>query len=228
MLKLLRNDLYESIKWDIISGVYAPGDRLVEAQLAERFQTSKTPVREALARLVQEDHLEVFPRIGYLVTECTVELGQAVFQFRTILECTSARLAAQSITPDELRQLEALHQLDVRSNDPSSYHQFFEQNRRFHLVVAGAARNSLLYDAIERVFDKVDRLTHYRLDAGATADRMMDEHRILIDALHRHDPDEAERAMLFGLDRTRDEVLAVLTRQEATRAPRASRAAQRG
>src|SRR5436190_1701331 len=102
---LLRDRVYAEIKEDILTGVLAPGQLLQEGQLAQRFKTSKTPVREALARLVQEDLLEAFPRVGYVVTDCTVEDAQAVLDFRAILEGAAIELAARYITEAELAQL---------------------------------------------------------------------------------------------------------------------------
>ncbi len=64
----------------------------------------------------------------------------------------------------------------------------------------------------------VDRLSHYRLDAGASVEYMMEEHGAVIQALYARDPDQAEEAMLFGLERTRDDVLPVLMSQSATQA----------
>lgn len=210
-LTLLRDSVYEGIRQDILSGVLAPGERIQEAPLAKRFETSKTPVREALARLVQEGLLEVFPRVGYVVTDCPVEDAQVVLEFRCILELAAADLAARYITDAELTHLEAMSELDFRSRDPLTYREFFEQNRRFHRVIARASRNRYLDEAIERVFDKVDRLLHYRLDLSESdVERMRTEHRALVSALRTRDHEKVRDAVLLGLDKTRDEVLEAL------------------
>jgi DNA-binding GntR family transcriptional regulator len=210
-LILLRDSVYENIKQDILSGVLAPGQRIQETPLAERFKTSKTPVREALARLVQESLLEVFPRVGYVVTDCTVEDAQAVLDFRCILELAAADAAARYITDAELTQLEAMSELDFRSKDTLTYRGFIEQNRRFHRVIAQASRNQYLLEAIEQVFDKVDRLLHYRLDVSESdVERLRSEHRDVVSALRTRDPENVRKAVLLGLDKTKAEVLEVL------------------
>ncbi|HEX4011636.1 MAG TPA: GntR family transcriptional regulator [Solirubrobacteraceae bacterium] len=204
---LLRDSVYEGLKFEIITGVLPAGEQIQEAQLAEQFETSKTPVREALARLAQEGLLEVLPRVGYIVRSYTLEQAQAIFDFRAILEGAAAELAARYITEGELRQLEAMCELDYRSGQPLSYTGFFERNRRFHLLVATASRISYLVEALDRIFDQVDRLLHHRLDLRAPDAQLIDEHLAVVAALRRRDPDGAREAMLVGLNSTRDLVL---------------------
>jgi DNA-binding GntR family transcriptional regulator len=135
-----------------------------------------------------------------------------VFDFRAILEGAAAELAARYVTQGELQQLEAMCDLEYRSGEPLTYAEFFERNRRFHLLVATASRNRYLVETLERVFDQVDRLLHYRLDLEASAEQMMGEHRVVVKALTDRDAEAARVAILSGLNTTRDEVLGFLVR----------------
>ena len=212
-LDSLSDAVYVEVKRDILAGVLEPAARLQEGDLAKRYSVSKTPVREALNRLVHEGLLEVFPRVGYVVTECSVADAQSTFEFRAILECAAVELATRYITDSELEQLEALALLDVRPRERATYEEFFLQNRRFHLLIATASRNGELASAIEGLFDRVDRLLHYRLDVGdepSLLEEMRDEHVALVSALRRQQPDEARAALMEGLDRTKSQVLSVL------------------
>jgi DNA-binding GntR family transcriptional regulator len=204
----LRDTVYEAIKRDIITGALQPGERLHEVQLAERFATSKTPVREALNRLVQDDLLAVFARVGYAVTPCTVEDAHAVFDFRAILEGAAVELAARYITDAELTQLATMAELDFEPRNTASYDLFFERNRQFHVVIAGASRNPHVTDAVVRVFDKVNRLLHYRLDLDASSvEHMRQEHRAIVGALERRDPETARQVMVSALIHSKEEVV---------------------
>ena len=207
---LLRDSIHSVIKQEIISGELSAGDQLNEAEIARRFETSKTPAREALTRLAQEGLLTVLPRIGYIVTVTTAEQAQAIFDFRAILEGAAAELAAHYATEGELRQLKQICELDYQAEKAASYADFFDRNRRFHLLVATASRNPLLVDALEHLFDQINRLLHRRLENATGGEQMAADHRLVVDALSSRDPAGARAAMLTGLDRTRDAVLATL------------------
>src|ERR1700733_8084427 len=125
----LSDRVYGEIKRDILSGAFGPRTHLREGELARRFSVSKTPVREALGRLVHEGLLEVFPRVGYAVAECSVADAQSILEYRAIIECAAVELAARYITDAELEQLEAMANLDVRPRQRATYDEFFSQNR---------------------------------------------------------------------------------------------------
>lgn len=221
--------VYAAVKRDILIGAVEPAEQLQEGELAKRYAVSKTPVREALNRLVHEGLLDVFPRVGYVVTECTVAEAQSIFEFRAILERAAVELAARYVTDTELEQLEAMACLEARPRQRATYEEFFIQNRRFHLLIATASRNSELVNAIAGLFDRVDRLLHYRLDVGdegSSLEEMRREHLDLVRALRRRDADAALAALMDGLDRTRSEVLSALM-ADAGPEPVASRAAPR-
>jgi DNA-binding GntR family transcriptional regulator len=102
MSELLRGKVYQKIKRDILSGVYQPGEQLSANQLADHYQVSATPVREALNALEQEDFIEVIPRVGFFVARITIKDIRDMFEYRIILEGASAEMAARSITEEEL------------------------------------------------------------------------------------------------------------------------------
>ena len=218
----LSDRVFHAVKRDILSGVLEPGQRLQEGELAKQHSVSKTPVREALTRLVHEGLLDVFPRVGYVVTDCSVGEAQAIFEFRAILECAAVELAARYVTDPELDQLEAMANLDVNPGQRSTYEEFFAQNRRCHLLIADASRNPELAKAIAGLFDRVDRLLHYRLDSAdeeLSLREMRQEHRALVEALRERDPDVARGALTEGLNRTRSQVLTTLLASEAGSRP---------
>ena len=187
--------------------MYAPGTRLQEGTLAAELDVSKTPVREAMGRLVHEHLLEVYPRLGYTVTAISPEDALALMEYRDVLEGAAAELAARYITDSELIQLESLLDIDYQSADRATYASFLSQNRRFHLLVARASRNSYLADALDKVFDDVDRLLTHRLDAAVPVDEVTSEHRLVVNALRSGDPGSARVAMLQGLHNTRQAAL---------------------
>ena len=219
--------VYAAVKRDILIGAVEPAEQLQEGQLAKRYGVSKTPVREALNRLVHDGLIDVFPRVGYVVTECTVAEAQSIFEFRAILERAAVELATRYITDTELEQLEAMANLEARPGQRATYEDFFTQNRRFHLLIATASRNSELVNAIAGLFDRVDRLLHYRLDCGdedSSLEEMRREHVDLVRALRSRDGHAALAALMDGLDRTRNQVVSALVADAGPKpvAPRAT------
>src|SRR5918997_618134 len=119
---------YEALKQDVLTCALRPGAQIFEAELATRYGTSKTPVREALSTLVQEGLVQVLPRRGYLVAPITLRDVQEVFQLRLLLETAAAELAAEHITEEALRQLNALVEVRYTYRDRASYARFLRAN----------------------------------------------------------------------------------------------------
>ena len=90
----LAEQVYESFKRDIISGVYKPGEALSENILGRRYATSRTPVREAAVRLERENLVRIVPKKGYFVKLISVSELNELYEYRALLECGAAELAA--------------------------------------------------------------------------------------------------------------------------------------
>ena len=103
----LRRELYDDIRRDIVGGTFRPGDLLRERELAAKYGVSKTPVREALSLLAQEEMVKAVPRAGYMVTQLTMRDVQEVYHLRLTMEPMAARLegATHDIPADIVVQL---------------------------------------------------------------------------------------------------------------------------
>ena len=108
---VLRQQVYEQIKHDIITCKLAPGEPLSENQFLDRFKVSKTPIREALTSLVQDGLLEYTPNRGFMVTPISVADIQEIFEARIFFETELFRLAVKNISDEEIEELE--RQLDT-------------------------------------------------------------------------------------------------------------------
>src|SRR5260370_36560040 len=89
-----REKVYPVFKYDIIHGVFQPGEALSEKELAERYKGSRTPVREAAVRLQNERLVRIVPNRGYFVSQITLQVLNDIYEFRTAVECAAAELAA--------------------------------------------------------------------------------------------------------------------------------------
>ena len=211
MPELLREQVYQAIKLDILKGVYKAGEQLSANQLSERYQLSATPIREALSALQREGLVEIIPRVGCFVSYVTIKDVQDIFQLRLILEGASAEIAARHITDEELHSLEQIEH-DYVLGDMDTYTRYLEANRKFHHGLALATRNQRLAEIVGNLLDQMQRLIFLGLDLDDYADNMVEHHPNVIAALKKRDGAEARRIMVEGIEKTRDAVLASIMR----------------
>ena len=180
----LTEQAFDSIKRQIIQLDLPPGARVTESQLASELGLSKTPVREALARLEQEGLVEIIARSGYRVGDVTLKDARDLLAVRTLLETEAAGLAAARIGDGE--QLQALNELCRISYDPrdrSSIARFLQANTEFHATVAEAGDNKRLAEMLRTVLEQLERLFHLGLALTTTSEEMVHEHHDLVRAI---------------------------------------------
>jgi GntR family transcriptional regulator, rspAB operon transcriptional repressor len=200
---------YRSIKAGIVEGRYRPGMPMSEVMLAREHAMSRTPVREGLARLWQEQYLDRVAGHGYFVARVTVQSIHDTFDVRRVIEGAAAAWAAQRATDDEIDQLRRLASLPQslsadarrsRSDAPAEYRDAEAANVRFHLAIAAAARNTLAMELIERCLAKVDRFMSLGVHFGPFHQGATEAHLAIVDAIARRDPDAARTRMEEHLD----------------------------
>jgi DNA-binding GntR family transcriptional regulator len=187
--RLLRLDIFRELRQDILACRLPPGAELREAELAERFAVSKSPVRDALSRLVHEGLVIVMPRQGYRVAPISMKDVRDMFQYRAVLESGCIRVAAESASAEALRALDRF-----RDFDPAAYPDgFIGYNRDFHSSLAGLCGNARLVQAVAGQMDQMDRVITMSLAALRRADpaRLIQQHGEIVDALQRQDPRRA-------------------------------------
>lgn len=180
----LTEQAFDSIKRRIIQLDLPPGQRFTESQLASELGLSKTPVREALAKLEREGLVEVIARSGYRVSDVTLKDARDLLAVRTLLETEAAGLAAARI--GDGKQLQALNELCRITYDPSdrsSIARFLEANTEFHATVAEAGGNEQLAEMLRTVLDQLERLFHLGLALTTTSEEMVHEHQDLVRAI---------------------------------------------
>jgi DNA-binding GntR family transcriptional regulator len=184
------------IREGIIRGSFAFGERLSDRALAARLGISRTPVREALARLAKEDLVVIRPQSGSFVMTLRAEGVRAVCQMRAILECGALRLAAGN-DPEQLAAAVALPlaggALAVEEGD---LRRAAELDSVFHQAIIAAADNQLLIRAYRGIADQVEAIRHrLPLDAARMKQAAAQHRRILDLAITGRLPEaEAELA----------------------------------
>lgn len=182
---------YNLVKQDILSCVLQPGQQIIQAQIAEKYNLGITPTREALKRLEQEGFVQSVPRFGYIVSPITLSDLREIFELRMILESASVRLAVERAPDDRLAELLELAACRYTYHDRDSYSTYLADNTRFHTAIALAAGNQRLADAVGKVLDELTRVFHMALDLRDSADEKVRDHVNLVEAMIARDTDRA-------------------------------------
>ena len=188
----MQKDAYTLILESIEGGVYKPGDRLVESELAERLGVSRTPVREALQRLETQGMLS---RDGRSLIVASLDHNQLaeLYVVRAELEGLAARLAAQHATAEEIRVLKDMVSADRKLvGDPGA---LSRANRRFHKQIHLASHNRFLVQQLDLVHRSMALLATTSLAAEGRRDAALREHQAIVDAIRRGDETGAAEAL---------------------------------
>ncbi|MFZ5750948.1 MAG: GntR family transcriptional regulator [Acidobacteriota bacterium] len=188
----MQKDAYTLILEAIDAGVYRPGDRLVESELADRFGVSRTPVREALQRLETQSMLT---RDGRSLIVASLDHNQLaeLYVVRAELEALAVRLAARHATPEEVRVLRQMVEDDrAHVGDPQA---LARSNRRFHKQIHLASHNRFLVQQLDLVHRSMALLASTSLAAEGRGQTALAEHAAIVEAIAAGDGEAAQVAL---------------------------------
>jgi DNA-binding GntR family transcriptional regulator len=187
----LRRVVLEEIRRRIIAGVYAPGERVFEDQIAADLDVSRNPVREALQALAGEGFIELEPRRGARVAVVSQAQAGELFEVREVLEGLVASLAATRRTEAEVAAMRAVVEEGCDAAEAGNLADLPALNTRFHTLLAMTARNEMLAETIERLRHLIEWIYSQRI--AQRAPRSWREHSLIVDAIAGGDADTAER-----------------------------------
>ncbi|SLN32927.1 HTH-type transcriptional regulator McbR [Roseovarius litorisediminis] len=191
-MKAPQTDAYSLILEAIDMGIYKPGDRLVESDLAERFGVSRTPIREALQRLETQSLLT---RDGRSLIVSSLDHNQLaeLYVVRAELEGLAASLAARHATEEEVRVLRDMVEKDRGLlGNPSG---LARANRRFHKQIHLASHNRFLVQQLDLVHRSMALMATTSLAAVGRDEDALKEHDAIVSAIEARDSDAASAAL---------------------------------
>ena len=204
----LRDVVYEHLKEAILVGRFRPGERLLEAELADQMGVSRTPVREAMRRLEREGLVVLRPFRGAEVVRVPREKAEQLFQVREALESLAARLAASRVGPADLLVLRSIvEQAQVAAQD-GDYPGVNALNRRFHAELARVSGNTPLATLLEQIQDHIDLLRVAALSRPGRPEEAIAEHAAIVEALAAGDGARAEVLVRDHIRRAREAAMA--------------------
>jgi DNA-binding GntR family transcriptional regulator len=202
MQELSESDrIYRQLKEWLVTAVLPPGQFLSEPDLAERCQTSRTPVREALSRLAQDRWITGIRRKGYLVTPISVRDIIELYEFRGVLEMFAIGKVAQSISPGQVAELKEILRPETEAGD--DLQPILQANEQFHLKLAEFAGNQRVYRQLRLAMGYVRRLDTL---CTQTVPGWIG-HQNLLEPLIAHHASEASRAMGEHIQASRDKMI---------------------
>lgn len=186
-------DIHAAIRQDIVVLRLRPGERMSENGLAARFGLSRTPVREALFRLVDEGLVAVQPQRGTFVTRISMRAVRRARFVREAMEVAILRTAAsQGLTADRMRLLESAIAAQEAARDDAEG--FMAADDAFHRALAGSI-DADVWDVVEREKAQLDRLRFLALGAATPVEILIAQHRAMLAAVRAADVAAAEAAV---------------------------------
>ncbi len=201
--------VFEALQDAIVRGEIPPGSRVGETELAERYGTSRGPLREALRRLESRRLVERTPHVGIRIAALGHEALIELYYLREALEGMAARLAALHMTADEVAGLKALlaaHEQDEALKADTAYFQQ-EGDFDFHYRIIQGSHNSALTELL--IGELYHRIRMYRYQFSAYANRPQKafaEHQRIVEAIEARDGDLAEMLMRRHISSARQNI----------------------
>ena len=194
------DQIYEQLRRAIVRLEMAPGSAIAEKDIGARFDVSRTPVREALQRLAEEDLVDIFPHSGTWVSRISFALAEEGFVLRRALEVESVRRAAAVITPAGVVELENLvaHMRRILAEDRLA--DYLEVDDAFHAAIARHSGYPRIWKFIGLAKVQLDRMRQLSAPVPGHLAEVTEQHAAIAHALARRNAMQAELAMRIHLD----------------------------
>lgn len=187
----------------IVDGVFPPGQRINEVHLAEKLGISRTPLREALTRLVAEGAIISRPRIGFVACPLTLEEFEQIYPIRAILDPHALRLAGLP-TSKQLSRLEAMNKKIEKATEPATASSLDDS---WHLELLSQCPNRVLIELIEQFMRRTRRYEIALMRENRNVNRTLQGHQTIIEALNRGDLDAACIALQENMESGKDPIV---------------------
>jgi DNA-binding GntR family transcriptional regulator len=197
---------YEVIREGILTGVFAPGERLRQDALATQIGVSRIPVRSALMKLESQGLITFEPYRGAVVNTLTAPAAAEIYEIRAVLEAHALRKAMTAMTPERLKRLE---ELAAELNAVENGEEFLERRAEFYHQLYDVKRQPRLVAMIDRLREEVGR---YSLDHNVDYIRPPGErdHAQVLAYLRSNDADGAVKWLQDHLDQVCERLLTTL------------------
>jgi DNA-binding GntR family transcriptional regulator len=191
----LKNKAYSIIKNKILTGILPPSSPVSEKELMEEIGVSRTPIREALFRLENENLVKVFPKRGIFVTGISEKEIVDIYNMRACIEVQAVRMATPNM--DAKEDIDPFYDIFSRPDYSPAYEEHIDIDRRLHLRIANRSGNKYLEQVIAEMYDLSSRIRYLHISAysGKRLGQSRIEHLDILDKMRARKTVLAEKAI---------------------------------
>ena len=193
--ELKSDEIYRKMKSMIIQNTLQQGAPLSERKLSEMLQASRTPIREALRKLYNENFVEITPEYGAFVSRVTYDQVSQIYDIREMLEALAVRVFIQSLTPEKLEHVNNIHRKIVALFNENRLKDALEVDFQFHHYIITACNNEQLKKILRSIFDQTARILKLTEYTSEWAHESLEEHTLLVKCINQRDGSAAEEVM---------------------------------
>ncbi len=197
--------LYEAVRDMAIAFELKPGERIVEGALAERLGASRTPLREALNRLVAENYVVFRPGVGFFCRDLDPKEIFDLYELRLIIEAAAADLACTRASDVEIAELIARHRSWTTGYAECTSRELVANDEAFHEDIAALSGNRELVLRLRNINGRI-RFVRW-IDADAHLATTRGEHATLLDALSRRDKEACRNTLFTHIAKRQDQIM---------------------
>jgi GntR family transcriptional regulator, rspAB operon transcriptional repressor len=202
----LRDTAYEAIKRRIMTCAFRPGESINEVQVASLIGVGRTPVHQALDRLMLEDMVEVIPRKGVIVKPVSLHDVMQMVEVRLINETYCARLAAERAEDKHISEMQQIFADAQKAISAQNVRELMLLDGRFHHAFASAARNDELVKILRILNERALRFWFISFTTPDHHESFQRQHGAILDAIRRRDSGAAEDAVRTNIEAFRASV----------------------
>jgi DNA-binding GntR family transcriptional regulator len=197
--KILHEEIASHLREMIMKGELKEGEKINENKFCDSWGISKTPLREALRVLKTEGLISLVPNRGSYVTRPTFKEIKEMFDVMAALEGVSAFIATESMSDKDFSKLEKLHRQLEQSYQIRNQKQYVHTNNLFHKFVQKLAGNKTLNQILSTLRKRILLYRYQSLNLPERFDQSIKEHREILEAFQKRDPEKAELLMRMHL-----------------------------
>jgi DNA-binding GntR family transcriptional regulator len=206
----LKEQAYQILRQAILSGELSPGQRIVEVHLTQQIRVSRTPIREALQRLLQ-DSLLMADSDGLRVATFSAEDARQLYECRLALEQVSVVAACHKVKAAQIQKLHRIVQqsekLAESKSSPLLNFQLLDLDYQFHRLLAEISGNLWLRSILDQVFDKMMLLRIQTIQQNQAVLEIRAEHLCIYEAIAQRNPEAATEAITNHLTAAKERVV---------------------
>lgn len=204
---MLSDSVYLKLKERIVNGTYEEGFRLVETKLCEEFGVSRTPVREAISQLELDGLAKTLPNRETVVVAITQKDIEDIYALRMRLEGLAARLAAENMTSEDMKELEEIMDLEEYHTARKHGDKILHIDSKFHDCIYRGSKSKILLQTLTMFHDHIKHARNSSLAVEGRAEEALEEHEAIFHAIRQRNADLAEELAFVHIKNARESII---------------------